>query len=221
MRQRPSFSRLMISRRGSIAGLAGLAAPVLVPLGARAAAAPVVTVLGDSITAGLGLPAADALPAQLQVALAHLGVSATVRGAGVSGDTSAGGLARLDFSVQPDTAVCVVELGANDYLQSIDPRDTAANLDQIVARLKARGIRVVLVGGTAPAHSSGAYGQAFDALFPKIAAARHVILAPNLLAGVAGNPKLRQADGLHPNAAGVRIIAARLAPSVARALKRR
>jgi acyl-CoA thioesterase-1 len=209
----------MISRRRVIICLAGCA-PVLLTGGARATAAPVVTVLGDSITAGLGLPAADALPAQLQQALAHLGVSAVVRGAGVSGDTSAGGLARLDFSVQPDTTVCVVELGANDYLQSIDPRDTAANLDRIVARLKARGIAVVLVGGTAPAHSSGAYGQAFDALFPKIAAARHVILGPDLLAGVAGNPKLRQADGLHPNAAGVRIVAARLAPSVARALKR-
>ncbi len=176
--------------------------------------------LGDSITAGLGLPAAAALPAQLQLALAHLGVAAIVRGAGVSGDTSAGGLARLDFSVPPDTAVCVVELGANDYLQSIDPRDTAANLDQIVARLKARGIAVVLVGGTAPAHSAGAYGRAFDALFPKIAGARHVILAPDLLAGVAGNPALRQADGLHPNGAGVQIIAARLAPYVARAIKR-
>jgi len=221
MRQRPSFSTLAISRRDAIAGLAGLAAPVLVPMGAQAKAPPVVTVLGDSIAAGLGLPAAAALPAQLQLALARLGVSAIVRGAGVSGDTSAGGLARLDFSVQPDTAVCVVELGANDYLQSIDPRDTAANLDRIVERLKARGITVVLVGGTAPAHSSGAYGRAFDALFPKIAAARQVILGPDLLAGVAGDPALRQSDGLHPNAAGVRIVAARLAPAVARALKRR
>ncbi len=219
MRQRPPFSRPMISRRAAIARLAAFAGPVLVPVGALAKAAPIVTVLGDSITAGLGLPAADALPAQLQQALAHLGVFATVRGAGVSGDTSAGGLARLDFSVQPDTTVCVVELGANDYLQSIDPADTAANLDHIVARLKARGIRVVLVGGAAPAHSSGAYGRAFDALFPRIAAARHVILAPDLLAGVAGDPALRQGDGLHPNAAGVRIIAARLAPAVARSLK--
>jgi len=209
----------MLSRRAAIAGLAGFA-PVLRAQAVHAASQPVVAMLGDSITAGLGLPATAALPAQLQLALAHLGVAAIVRGAGVSGDTSAGGLARLDFSVQPDTAVCVVELGANDYLQSIDPRDTAANLDQIVARLKARGIAVVLVGGTAPAHSAGAYGRAFDALFPKIAAARHVILAADLLAGVAGNPALRQADGLHPNGAGVQIIAARLAPYVARAIKR-
>jgi acyl-CoA thioesterase-1 len=220
MRQRPPVSNLLRSRRATIARLAACAS-VFMARGARAVSPspPVVTVLGDSITAGLGLAAADALPAQLQLALARLGVSAIVRGAGVSGDTSAGGLARLDFSVQPDTRVCVVELGANDYLQSIDPRDTAANLDQIVARLKARGITVVLIGGAAPAHSSGAYGRAFGALFPKIAAARHVILAPDLLAGVAGNAELRQGDGLHPNAAGVRIIAARLAPSVARALK--
>jgi acyl-CoA thioesterase-1 len=219
MRQRPWSFRPSITRRRAIAGLAGFSAS-LATRGAHAAAPPVVTVLGDSITAGLGLSAADALPAQLQTALARLGVAAIVRGAGVSGDTSAGGLARLEFSVQPDTAVCVVELGANDYLQSIDPRETAGNLDQIVARLKARKIAVVLAAGTAPAHSAGDYGRAFDALFPKIAATRHVVLAPDFLAGVAGNPKLRQADGLHPNAAGVRIMAARLAPFVARALKR-
>jgi len=220
MRQRPQSLRPVFTRRGAIARLAGLSASLVATPGARAAASPVVTVLGDSITAGLGLPAADALPAQLQMALARLGAAAVVRGAGVSGDTSAGGLARLDFSVQPDTAVCVVELGANDYLQSIDPRETAANLDQIVARLKARRIAVVLAAGSAPAHSSGDYGRDFDALFPRIAAARHVVLAPDFLAGVAGNPRLHQADGLHPNAAGVRIMAARLAPFVARALKR-
>jgi len=204
-----------------MACLAGLGASAVANRGAQAAAPPVVTILGDSITAGLGLAAADALPTQLHTALARIGVSAVVRGAGVSGDTSAGGLARLDFSVQPDTAVCVVELGANDYLQSIDPRETASNLDQIVARLKARKIAVVLAAGSAPAHSSGAYGRAFDALFPTIARARHVMLAPDFLAGVSGNPALRQADGLHPNAAGVRIMAARLAPFVARALKQK
>jgi len=103
----------MLSRRLLIAAAASL---VALPAGAAAAKTPVVTILGDSITAGLGLAAGDALPAQLQRALAGLGVAAVVRGAGVSGDTSAGGLARLDFSVQPDTRVCVVELGANDYL---------------------------------------------------------------------------------------------------------
>jgi len=207
----------MLSRRLLIAAVASLAAfPA-----AAAPKPPVVTVLGDSITAGLGLAAGDALPAQLQRALAGLGVVAIVRGAGVSGDTTAAGLARLDFSVQPDTRVCVVELGANDYLQSVEPRLMQANLTAIVRRLKARGIQVVLAANNAPRSSSGAYGRAFDAVFPAVAKAGGAILAANLLAGVEDRPGFRQADGLHPNAAGVKIIAARLAPVVARALGRR
>jgi acyl-CoA thioesterase-1 len=189
---------------------------------AAAAPAPrrrVVTVLGDSITAGYGLAAAQALPAQLQAALAKLGAPAIVRGAGVSGDTSAGGLARADFSVQPDTAVCVVALGGNDLLQGIEPAETQANLDRIVKRLKARGIAVVLAGGRAPARSLGAYGRAFDRLFPAVAAANRVAFAPDLLAGVSDRPEMKQADGLHPNAAGARLIARRLAPVVAAALR--
>src|SRR5580692_3515725 len=128
-------------RRGLIAGaLALAAAPV------RAAKRPVVTILGDSITAGLGLAAADALPNQLQAALAKLGVPALVRGAGVSGDTTAAGLARLDFSVQADTDLCLVALGGNDLLQGLDPKETRANLTAIVERLKRRRIGVVLSG---------------------------------------------------------------------------
>lgn len=206
----------MLSRRLLIAAAASLAA---LPAGAAAPKAPVVTILGDSITAGLGLAAGDALPAQLQRALAGRGVAAVVRGAGVSGDTTAGGLARLDFSVQPDTRVCVVELGANDYLQSVEPKVMQANLLAIVRRLKARGIAVVLAANNAPRSSSGAYGRAFDAVFPAVAKAGGAILAANLLAGVEDRPGFRQADGLHPNPAGVKIIAARLAPVVARALR--
>ncbi|HEY5008243.1 MAG TPA: GDSL-type esterase/lipase family protein [Caulobacteraceae bacterium] len=208
----------MLSRRLLIAAAAGLAA---FPAAAAQARAPVVTILGDSITAGLGLAAGDALPAQLQAALAAIGVAATVRGAGVSGDTTAGGLARLDFSVQPDTRVCVIELGANDYLQSVEPKVMQANLTAIVRRLKTRGIAVVLAGNNAPRTGSGAYGRAFDAVFPSVAHAGDAILAPDLLAGVEDRPGFRQADGLHPNAAGVKIIAARLAPAVARALRSR
>src|SRR5580692_5518094 len=115
--------------------LLGIAAGAASP--AFAARQRIVTILGDSITAGLGLPAAAALPAQLGLALARLGAAATVRGAGVSGDTSGDGLARLDFSVQADTAVCLVALGGNDLLQGIDPRVTRANLEAIVRRLKA------------------------------------------------------------------------------------
>ena len=180
---------------------------------------PVVTILGDSITAGLGLPENQAAPAQLQAALKTLGVEAVVRGAGVSGDTTAGGLARVDFSVQPDTRVCVVELGANDYLQSVDPKLMQANLVGIVRRLKARHIRVVLTASATPRVGSGAYGRAFDAVFPTVAREEHVALAGDLLVGVEDKIALKQADGLHPNAAGVKIIAARLAAVVAKVLK--
>ena len=181
--------------------------------------APVVTILGDSITAGLGLPENQAAPAQLQAALKTLGVEAVVRGAGVSGDTTAGGLARVDFSVQPDTRVCVVEVGANDYLQSVDPKIMQANLVGIVRRLKARHIRVVLTASATPRVGSGAYGRAFDAVFPTVARQEHVALAGDLLVGVEDKIALKQADGLHPNAAGVKIIAARLAAVVARVLR--
>lgn len=184
---------------------------------ALARSGPVVTLLGDSITAGLGLPAAEALPAQLQAVLNRRGVAARVRGAGVSGDTSAGGLARLDFSVQDDTAVCVLALGGNDLLQGIEPARLRANIDAAVQRLQTRGIRVVLAGLQPPLGASGDYGREFAAAFSGVAEARNVAgFVPNLLEGV-GAP-LRQADGLHPNAEGVRIMAERLAPEVARAL---
>ena len=183
-----------------------------------APASPVITLLGDSITAGLGLPASQALPAQLQAALGRMGLKAEVRGAGVSGDTTAGGLARVDFSVAPDTRLCVVELGANDYLQSLPPADTRHNLNALVARLKGRHIRVLLLGGVAPLHSSGGYGRAFDAVFPAVAKAQAVMLQPDFLRDVEDDARLKQGDGLHPNAAGVRRIAARMAPYVAKAL---
>jgi acyl-CoA thioesterase-1 len=206
--------RFVIRRRLLLALAASVAAPAW-----AAAPAPVVTILGDSITAGLGLPAAAALPAQLGLALSRLGVAASVRGAGVSGDTSADGLARLDFSVQPDTAVCVVALGGNDLLQGVDPGTTRANLDAIVRRLKARRIGVVLAGQAAPRAVGAGYARDFAAVFRDIAQSEHVPLYPDLLAGV--GPGLRQGDGLHPDAAGVKLIAAGLAPLVARALRSR
>jgi acyl-CoA thioesterase I len=182
-----------------------------------AAAGPVVTMLGDSITAGFGLAAADALPAQLQAALAAQGHVVQVRAAGVSGDTAADGLARLDFSVQDDTALCIVALGGNDMLQGIDPAVTKANIQKILQRLKARNIPVLLAGMRAPA-SYGRYAADFDALFADLARQEGVGLYPFLLDGVALDPGLNQADHIHPNPAGVKIIAARLAPVVARRL---
>ena len=197
------------------------ACALLIPgIGVGAAQAePVVTLLGDSITAGYGLAAAAALPARLQAALARLRVAATVRGAGVSGDTSADGLARVDFSVGPDTTLCIVALGGNDLLQGIDPKVTRANLDHIVLRLKARGIGVLLAGLDAPTVIGAGYARDFDAVFPEVAKARGVSLYPDLLAGVEGRPNLIQGDGIHPNAAGASVIAGRLAPIVARMLK--
>ena len=203
----------------TLAAIAALLAAAPATAAPPSAPTPVVTILGDSITAGLGLPETQAAPAQLQAALKALGVEAVVRGAGVSGDTTAGGLARVDFSVQPDTRVCVVELGANDYLQSVDPKIMQANLVGIVRRLKARHIRVVLTASATPRVGSGAYGRAFDAVFPAVARQEHVALAGDLLVGVEDKIALKQADGLHPNAAGVKIIAARLAAVVTRVLK--
>lgn len=203
------------TRRGWLTGALAAAASL-----SAAKAPPVVTLLGNSITAGYGLPARAALPARLQAALAKLGVAARVRGAGVSGDTTADGLARVDFSVQADTAVCVVALGGNDLLQGLDPRATQANLAAIVKRLQARRIAVVLAGLTAPRVIGAGYARDFGAVFPAVARQTGAVLYPDLLAGVARDPRLNQADGIHPNAAGVDIIAARLGPVVARSLRR-
>jgi acyl-CoA thioesterase I len=207
---------LFVSRRTLI--VAGLAA---LPLRALAANGQVVTMLGDSITAGYGLPQAASLPVQLHLALQKLGVANSVRGAGVSGDTTQDGAARIDFSIRPDSQVVIVALGGNDLLQGVDPRTTRANLEQIVRRLKARHMGVILCGLHAPTELGAGYARDFDAVFPSVAKAEGVTLYPDLLAGVARNPALNQGDAIHPNAKGVLIIAAKLAPVAARELKKR
>jgi acyl-CoA thioesterase I len=210
-----SETPLLLTRRALL--FAGLALPGIAQ--AAADGRKVVTVLGDSITAGYGLPAADALPAQLQAALKALGKTVLVRGAGVTGDTTGAGLARVGFSVQKDTDVCVVALGGNDVLQGWSPQTTKANLEAIVRKLKARKIGVVLTGLTAPGDIGGEYAREFSAVFPAVAKAEKVAIYPNLLDGVLLDSRYNQADGLHPNAEGVKIIARRLAPVVARALR--
>jgi acyl-CoA thioesterase-1 len=180
----------------------------------------VITLLGDSITAGYGLPGKAALPNQLQVALTRMGVANVVRAAGVSGDTTAGGLGRVDFSVQKDTSLAIVALGGNDLLQGLDPKRTRANLDGIIRKLKARKIPVLLVGITAPAEVGGGYARDFNAVFSSLAKTHGVPLYPNLIDGVARRRDLNQPDGIHPNAQGVQVITAKLAPVVAKALKR-
>jgi len=206
----------MISRRLLLA--AGLAA---LPVSALAARGKVVTVLGDSITAGLGLPGRDALPNQLHLALEKLGAPNIVRGAGVSGETTEGGAARMDFSIRPDSALVVVALGGNDLLQGLDTRTTKANLDRIVTRLRARHMGVVVAGIHAPPELGRGYARDFDAVFAEVAKAHGVALYPDLLAGVGRNPMLKQPDGIHPNAKGVLIIAKGLAPVVAKVLATR
>ncbi len=180
----------------------------------------VITVLGDSITAGYGLPGRAALPNQLHLALTRLGIANVVRAAGVSGDTTAGGLGRVDFSVQQDTDLAIVALGGNDLLQGLDPKGTRANLDGIIRKLKARRIPVLLAGIAAPTQVGGGYARDFNSVFTGLAKAHSVPLYPNLIEGVARQRTLNQPDGIHPNARGVQVITARLAPVVAKALKR-
>jgi acyl-CoA thioesterase-1 len=192
---------------------------VLVALGllmikpSAAAERPVrIVMLGDSISAGLGLPAGEALPAKLEKALKAKGLNVTVENAGVSGDTPAGGLARLDWSVAEGTDAVIVELGANDAMRGSDPKQTRAALDAIIRRLKERKIAVLLAGMLAPRNFGPDYVAAFDAIYPELAAAHGVLLYPFLLDGVAGEAALNQGDGIHPNAAGVDAMVKGLAP---------
>lgn len=172
--------------------------------------------LGDSLVAGYGLPTEQGFVPQLQAALAKLGVRAKVLQGGVSGDTSAGGRARLDWALASKPHLAIVELGGNDGLRGLRPSDTKANLDDILRRLKAAKIPVLLAGMLAPPNLGREYGAEFNAVFPDLAKTHGAMLYPFFLDGVAADPRLNQRDGIHPNAAGVRIIAARIAPYVMR-----
>ncbi len=171
-------------------------------------------VLGDSLTAGYGLKADAAFPVRLQAGLRKQGLDVSVVNAGVSGDTSKDGLARLDWVVSPDIKAVIVELGANDALRGIDPAITEAALDAIITRLQKRGIAVMLAGMLAPPNMGKDYAARFDAVYPALAARHHVALYPFFLAGVAGLPGLNQSDGMHPTAKGVNIIVDRMLPAV-------
>jgi acyl-CoA thioesterase I len=184
-------------------------------LTAVAAQRPVrIVVLGDSLSAGFGLAAQEALPARLERALKAKGLAVAIENAGVSGDTAAGGLARLDWSVGPGTDAVILELGANDALRGADPKATRAALEAIITRLKQRGIAVLLAGMLAPRNFGPDYGRAFDAIYPELAAAHGLILYPFILDGVAGDRALNQTDGIHPTAAGVDVMVKGLLPKV-------
>lgn len=173
--------------------------------------------LGDSLTAGYGLRPSEALPVRLQAELARLDVSAAVVNAGVSGDTTAGGLRRVDCVIPADTELCLVALGANDMMQGVAAEQVRENLEAILDRLSSRGIAAMLCGMRAPPWL-GAYATAFDAVFGAVARAHHLAFDPFLLESVALNPAFVLPDRIHPNARGVEVIARRLAPRVAAAL---
>ena len=164
-------------------------------------------VLGDSLTAGLGLPAAEAYPALLQQRLKDAGLDFEVVNAGVSGDTSAGGLARLDWALEGDVRMLIVALGGNDGLRGLPVEQLRRNLAQIIERAQARGIAVILAGMEAPPNYGRDYIAAFHKVYPALAAQYHVALVPFLLQGVAGIEALNQRDGIHPTADGARIVA--------------
>jgi len=173
-----------------------------------------IVALGDSLTAGLGLPARDAFPAKLQAALKTKGYDVTIVNAGVSGDTAAAGLERLDWSVPDDADAAIVELGANDALRGLDPVLTQKALTTILDRLAAKRIPILLAGMLAPRNLGADYTAKFDRMYPALAANHPVVFYPFFLEGVAGDPHLNQGDGLHPAAAGVDVIVQRILPKV-------
>ncbi|WP_454634090.1 arylesterase [Bradyrhizobium cenepequi] len=179
------------------------------------AAKPVkMVVLGDSLSAGLGLPANAAFPAKLQKALETKGIKVDMINAGVSGDTASGGRERLDWSVPEGTGAVILELGANDALRGTDPAVTRAALSDILSRLKARGIAVLICGMVAPPNYGSDYAARFNAIYPELSKSFGVPLYPFFLEGVAADAKLNQADGMHPTADGIDIIVRNMLPTV-------
>ncbi len=169
---------------------------------------------GDSLTAGYGLPANETFPAKLQQALAGKGIKADIVNAGVSGDTTSGGLARLDWSVPADADAVILELGANDAMRGIDPAVTRKALDEMLQRLKQRGIPVLLCGMYAPPNMGDEFGQAYRDMYPALAQHYGAIFYPFFLDQVAGRAELNQADGIHPNPKGVDRVVEGILPKV-------
>jgi acyl-CoA thioesterase I len=204
----------------NLAAVAALASPAL-------AQPTEVVALGDSLTAGYGLDPADGLVPQLQAWLRAQGQDVTIVNAGVSGDTTAGGLARLDWSLTPQTDALIVALGGNDLLRGLSPAEARANLDRIVSRATDRGLPVLLVGLAAPGNFGPEYKAEFDAIFPELGATYGILVVPDLFAPLmagGSDPEslaaLFQPDRIHPNAVGVKRIVEGLGPSVMELLAR-
>ena len=179
-----------------------------------------IVAFGDSLTAGYNLPQSAAFPVVLEAALKAKGYAVTVGNAGVSGDTTAGGLERLDWSVPAGTDAVILELGANDMLRGVDPKVTREALSEIVRRLKARRIEVLLCGMRAAPNLGPDYVRAFDAIYPELAAANDLVFYPFFLDGVVADPKLHIGDGLHPTGEGVAKIVTGILPKVEALLAR-
>jgi acyl-CoA thioesterase-1 len=173
-----------------------------------------IVALGDSLTAGLGLDTQSAFPARLQRLLGAKGVAVDITNAGVSGDTATDGLARLDWAVPDGTDAVILELGANDMLRGLDPGITRAALNEILRRLAERHMPVLLVGMLAAPNMGADFAREFDAIFPDLAAHYDLVFYPFFLSGVAADRALNQPDGMHPTAAGVQVIVARMLPAV-------
>ena len=199
---------------------AAIAAAYLLCAGTAAAAPVRLLVLGDSLTAGYGLPAADGFEARLAGALKARGHDVQIVDGAVSGDTTAGGLARLDWALGDGADAAIVELGANDGLRAIDPGSTGANLAAILDKLAVRRIPVLLTGMLAPPNLGPDYGDQFKAVYAKLGTRPGLIYDPFFLDGVAADPALNQADHMHPNAEGVKKEVARLLPAVEELLAR-
>lgn len=176
--------------------------------------------LGDSLTAGYGLPPDEAFPVKLEAALKAKGHNVRIINAGVSGDTASAGRDRLDWALTDDVDAAIVELGSNDALRGIDPKLTRAALEDILRKLQARNLPVLLAGMKAPRNLGPEYAASFDAIFPDLATTYGTGLYPFFLEGVATNPSLNQTDGIHPNVKGVELIVANMLPEVERLISR-
>ena len=188
--------------------LAGILATPVVPAERKL----MLVAVGDSLTAGYGLPAKDSFPAQLEALLRQRGLDVQIVNAGVSGDTTSAGLARFDWSVPEGTDGVILELGANDALRGLDPGSAEKALDAMLSRLKERRIPVLLAGMYAPRNLGPDYVAAFDAIYPRLAEKYGVVFYPFFLEGMMGIPSLGLGDGLHPNAEGVAVIARGILP---------
>jgi len=199
--------------------LAAIWTALLLAASPAGAAERILVAFGDSLVAGYGLDAADGFSRVLERRLREHGFDVRVENAGLSGDTTAGGLSRLDWALSGPADLVIVELGANDMLRGIEPAATRTNLDAILRRLVDRGLPVLLAGMRAPRNLGQDYVEAFDAIYPELAAKHGVALYPFFLEGVATRAALNQADGIHPNAEGVKVIVEAMLPVVKRALE--